>query len=1001
MDIVESLTARPGQTQESRPPEGLAPHFVDLEERSARELLEYAQRLARELQFIGARDGLTEAAGDWAPFFAGALPPRRDGSAAPHLALFAAFLKLYRIPRSTMNGITARHLEFFYRRVLGFSPLPPRPDRAHLLVELKKGAAPTALHPGHAFSAGKDASGAERLYAPLAETVIQHARVEALRSVFADPADGGTVRFAPRADSADGLGGALEGAQASWPPFGHAALPAAPIGFALAAPVLRLKEGERQVTLTLELDSPPAPSAAQALQERFECFLTGAQGWLGPYLPEAALAGSRLTLRIAIGAGEDAVVDYDPAKHRHAFATRAPVLQVLLRDEAAHRYSALRPLVVRAASLEVEAAGVRSLELESDAGPLDARRAFQPFGPQPVPGSRFLVGCAEALSKRLAELTLELYWLGLPEDFDALYAGYDVKRSESDFTVDVALRDATGQEALGGRGFALFRPREQDRVRLRFAPGAVPSAPATPGRARAQHIRALVAGGSAWTLQAARREWLRKPVLRFEAAAVPPPRAGFITLSLTNDFRHAEYRARLLQGRAPAFEPYTPALREIVLSYKAASGTAHLDDEAAFAGAEVEFFHVGAFGQRREHAWLRRQLAFVDDPRVPLLPAYEDEGELLIGLSGLAAGDSVSLLFKVAEGSADPDADQQPLHWAVLCDNYWKPLASGDALRDGTDGLLATGIVHATIPPQAGTLNSMLPAGLLWLKAAVRRQAGAVCALVAVAANAVEVERRAGGDSGRLWTPLPAGGIARLKTPVASVKSVAQPFASFGGTTLESQAGLNLRAAERLRHRGRCISAWDYERSVLAAFPEVRRVKCLPHSAANRNWLAPGRVLVVVVPDLRLRNAVDRLQPRVDAGTLSRIERHLRPRAPMRIEVQARNPRYERVRLDFRLRLRPGFEFNYYSGQVREALVAHLSPWAHDPGREISFGGVAYKSALLDFVEELPYVDYLTDFRMYHLRGMPEDAADVSEARATAPDAILVSDATHDIRPVP
>ena len=1001
MDIVESLTARPGQTQEGRPPEALAPHFVELEERSARELLAYAQRLAGELQFIDVRDGVAAPVGDWAPFFAGALPPARDGKCAPHLALFAAFLKLYRIPRSMMNGITARHLDFFYRRVLGFSTLPPRPDRAHLVIELKKGAARTALHPGHAFSGGKDASGSERLYAPLGETVIHHAKVQELRSVFVDPAEGGTVRFAPWANSADGLGASLQGPQPSWWPFGHAALDAAPVGFAVAAPVLRLKEGARIVRLTLELDGPPAPPAAQALQERFECFLTGAQGWLGPYRPEGVLDGSQLVLRIDLGAGEDAVVDYDPAKHQHAFAAKAPVLQVLLRDDGPHGYAALKPLVLRAARLQVEASGVRSLQLEGDTGPLDPRRAFQPFGTQPVPGSRFMVGYPEALSKKLSELALELHWLGLPDDFDALYAGYDVKRAESDFTADVALRDATVQEPLGGTGFALFQPREQGKVRLRFAPGAVPPAPLAPGRMRALHLRALAAGGSAWSLQAARRELLKKPVLRFDAAAAPQPRAGFVTLSLVNDFRHAEYRAKLLQGRAPPFEPCTPTLREVVLSYKATSETASLDDDTGFAGAQLEFFHVGPFGQRREHAWLRRQLVFVDDPRVPLLPAHEDEGELLIGLSGLAAGGSVSLLFKVAEGSADPDANPQPVRWAVLCDNYWKPLAAGDALRDGTDGFLSTGIVHATIPPQAGTLNSMLPAGLLWLKAAVHRQAGAVCALVGVAANAIEVERRAGSDGGGLWTPLPAGSIAKLKTPVASVKSVAQPFASFGGTTLESPAGLNLRAAERLRHRGRCITAWDYERMVLAAFPEVRKAKCLSHSAGNDAWLAPGHVLVVVVPDLRLRNAVDPLQPRADAATLERIERHLRSRAPMRIGVQARNPRYERVRLDFKLRLRSGFEFNYYSGQVSAALIAHLSPWASDPGREISFGGVAYKSALLDFVEELPYVDYVTDFSMYHLCGKPEDAADVSEARASAPDAILVSDAAHDIRPVP
>jgi len=37
---------------------------------------------------------------------------------------------------------------------------------------------------------------------------------------------------------------------------------------------------------------------------------------------------------------------------------------------------------------------------------------------------------------------------------------------------------------------------------------------------------------------------------------------------------------------------------------------------------------------------------------------------------------------------------------------------------------------------------------------------------------------------------------------------------------------------------------------------------------------------------------------------------------------------------------------------------------------------------------------------MYHLRGGADDFVDVNEARVTTPDAILVSDASHDIAPV-
>jgi hypothetical protein len=993
VDVLEILTARPGQTQEERLPDELAPHFADIEERRRDALYDFVKGFAAQVRFYEAEDAAGES--DWSNFFREKLAEARDGRAPPHLALLAAFLKLYRIPRCAMNSFTARHLDFFYRRVLGFAKLSPQPDRAHLLVELKKGAAPLEINPLHAFAGGKDAAGAELVYAPTGRTVINRAKVEELRSILVDAADGGSVRFAPKADSSDGLGGELPKEEPKWPPFGAPRaeeIPRAPVGFAVASPVLRMKEGVRRVTLGLELDFVPAGLTGPALEKRLEAFVTGQTRWLGPYPIDAALRGRALTLAFTVGAADEAVVDYDAAKHGHAFLAKAPVMQLLLRSEAPHGYDSLRPLMVSTAMLAVHVEGIRSLQLESDTGPLDPRRAFAPFGPQPVPGSRFLVGCAEPLSKRLSALTLEFRWLGLP-------AGV------TQANVKVALHDAGGWEIDPEAQYRLYAGLDNSVSRLRLSPtgtGVVVSD--TRAVPRAMHIGALAAGASEWLRKAAQRERLRMPVLGFAEAAVPQPREGVVTLKLATELGHASYRSQLLQGKAPAIEPYTPTLSEISLSYEASTERADLKsrEEAAFAGAGLGFFHVGCFGQRREHGYLRSRIPFVDDPRVSLFPAYEDDGELLIGLSGLGAGDSVSLLFKMAEGSADPEIDDPPaVHWAVLCDNYWKPLAGGDGVRDGTGGLLASGIVGVTIPAEATTQNSMLPSGLLWLKAAVRRDVGAVCSLLQVAANAIEVKRRSGGSAEtRLWTPLPHGRITRLKTPLAAVKAVLQPHATFGGTALESGDALNTRAAERLRHRNRCITAWDYERAVLAAFPEVRKVKCISHSAGHGAWLNPGHVLLVVVPDLRNRSAVDPLRPRADAGTLDRIEQHVRKLAPMHIGIQARNPRYEGIRLDFRVRFHAGFEFNFYSRELRRKLVEHLSPWARDPGQGLSFGGVVYKSALLDLVEDDETVDYVTDFRMYHLRGGPDDTVDVNEARATTPDAIFVSDASHDIAPV-
>ena len=92
---------------------------------------------------------------------------------------------------------------------------------------------------------------------------------------------------------------------------------------------------------------------------------------------------------------------------------------------------------------------------------------------------------------------------------------------------------------------------------------------------------------------------------------------------------------------------------------------------------------------------------------------------------------------------------------------------------------------------------------------------------------------------------------------------------------------------------------------------------------------------------------------------------------------------------------RRGRDFNYHRGLLSNEIVRFLSPWAFDAARPIGFGGRVYRSVLLHFVEELPYVDYLTSFRMLVQTGV--GLSETAEAVGSRPDAILVSDAAHNI----
>ncbi len=437
--IVESSISRPGQSQAERGAAELDPASAPVDDRSPEVLLGAVRNVASLVRFhryrraAGSTSEGIDDTGRWTT-----LLPRTDpslpawraanrGDVPPHFALLLTFLDLFGQAQRVANDITGRHLDFQYQDVLRLMPRAPVPDRAHVVLELKKGAPPVTIRPGDELSAGKDATGVELRYAPTGETVISAARVESLRSVYLDRGARGTVRVGPIADSSDGQGGALPSDDLAWQPFGQGPpqRPMAEVGFAIASPVLRMREGSRTVTLRLALSGgDPARLTPAALAGAFEVFFTGEKQWIEPDTVTAAFdAGQVLTFTLALSETAEGVVDYQPAVHGYAYGTGAPVVQLLLRgDRPDLGYLDLADVVVRSVSVAVDVDGVSGLAAESDAGAVDTKRAFLPFGAEGTAGSRLMVAAPEALAKKLTRITLHLEWTDAPGNFATRYS---------------------------------------------------------------------------------------------------------------------------------------------------------------------------------------------------------------------------------------------------------------------------------------------------------------------------------------------------------------------------------------------------------------------------------------------------------------------------------------------------------------------------------------------------------------------------------------------------
>ena len=887
----------------------------------------------------------------------------------PHYALFLAFLRLFEYARTEANTLSGRHLDLYYREILRLREKPAESGKSHLLVELAKQASSHLFAPGELFKAGKDDLGNEAYFANNRDFVANRAKVAALKTVYRHDTGGPEIppgdhtgRFfaSPLANSDDGQGAELASVDKSWHPFHNKVykqgklheikMPEAEIGFALASHYLLMAEGTRTVTLDIFIDAP-ADIALNNLKDDVVCLITTEKDWLKLDTPvsdcetlesgicdfEKMAKSDILRLIIKISGAEPAITPYVSKVHGYTFDTRLPILILKLKHSSkTYIYSQLENITIKGMDLTVKVDGLRTLAVSNDFGPIDTSKPFQPFGPSPIKNNALIVGSKEVFQKALKHASVNVEWLAEPAPY---------------------------------KTFPL--------VNIDFL---------EQGRWRPSDISPLDVGSVLYES----KKNLEYPVMDepdFDADEFynTEARHGFVRLKLTDDFGQPEYQENLLKylrketdSEEPDSPPVGPTMNGLWMNY-CASQTIDLNSAEAddFSVRQARFFHFVPFGQTEQHPFLNSA------DEVFLLPQFafqnkdgkkSSEAEFYIGITDLKPPQNLALLFQVVDGSADPLVVAPAIHWSYLSNNEWIPFKDNE-VDDQTGGLLDSGIITFAMPRAASATNTLLPAKMYWIRAAVATASDAVCRLITVAAQVLQATfTNKGNDPAFPAKVLQSGTITKLDQPNAAVKKITQPFATFGGRGKESSRAFYTRVSERLRHKDRAITLWDYERLVLAAFPQIYRAKCLNHTHYERSAngsgtyreLAPGHVTVVTIPKQQSQNRRNPLRPFTSLGLLKEIEFFLLKRLSCFVKLHVENPQFEEVRVNCCVRLNPGLDEVFYEKKLQEAIVRFLSPWAFSAKGNPSFGGKIYKSVLIDFMEELPYVDYMADFKLFH-----------------------------------
>jgi hypothetical protein len=668
-------------------------------------------------------------------------------------------------------------------------------------------------------------------------------------------------------------------------------------------------------------------------------------------------SGIDLILNCMLLPEDPAVVNYKEKVLIQRFQTSSPVIKVNLANTTqSYGYEILKACVVTKASIKIDVTGVENLILQNDQTVLPIGKNIQPFGFRPVKGSNFYIGSKEVFGKSPKTIGLNFKWHGLPEaasGFADQYAGYSANRNNQSFTAAVDFLDQKTWKPISA-GKSLFQGNN--------------SLPLSPDKT-------INLSGSAWNFIQS------NPELDSFSTWSPASNRGFLRFKLNSpDFGHKEYPlifATQALAETPSLpkEPYTPELQSVSLDYTS-------EENLNLKNSTWDsFFHIGAFGEAKISG---------QDGSSALLPNYSDEGELLIGLSDHQKSQNIQLLIQILDGSANPEKPVPPVKWSYLAGNNWKAFDKYALLTDETNGLIQSGLLAFAMPREADNSHTILTDQLTWLKASVPADSDAIPDFIAVLVQAIKTKFESNeNDPLRVGKAIPTETISKLKTGDSAINKIQQPFSSFGGKTAESSNDFYQRIAERIRHKQRAITAWDYEHLVLEEFSAVYQAKCLNHTSYDGDLtiyraLAPRNMTLVIISNVQNKNAIDPLRPKASVAQLGSIREFITSIYPPGVFLHVVNPVFEEIQVKTKVKFRSWADKNFFARKLEDDLKAFLSPWAFESDFDWTFSESLHSSVVLHFVEKLEYVDYLTCFELYHLVKNPVSGELLSRIRVEA-----------------
>jgi hypothetical protein len=911
----------------------------------------------------------------------------KSKSIEPNVALLLTFHKLYGYASEKMNKITSRQLDAYFKDMLKFTINNSIPNEIFLDVSVKDGVGNCEIQKESKLLAGVNGDGENIIYEVTEGVVANESfidkiigfemddRTDSSKMLTSSEVVPEVYLFSDKEDL-DVLKNGL--------------------GFGFSAPYLNLEEGHRKLSFTVvfanntmialrnqleeisQVDSDSLSIINDQIKSLFVVRYTGDEDWVDVNredvetsfrLEENGSLAEEITITVFINEIAPSIGVFDTPVEEDSVDV-FPEFEFYINPAFKHFIFPFGETKIIKIIVDIELLNIQNLLISNDFGEMDAEAPFQPFGSAPILGSTFYIGHRYLFNYPLLDIKLNIEWFGLPlidGGFGEHYELYEEIGGNDSFKVKIsALNDKEWFPYENKQVVDLFQtvPNDDDRDTVSLF-----------RRMNEFEVNDLMLTGN---------KMRKESNENYSSSSMN----GFIKLELCypfNAFGHddypnliRDYSIKNIKSKQKLYpnEPYTPTIKEISCEL-----TSRMEFNSTNE-SDYRLKHIYPFGSEQVSC------------NYSLLPSMKKGSTLIIALANLKDSSSISFFFKFNESIVD---DALKVSISGYDGKEWKVLENDNIIKDSTEMFHRDGVIKINKVDYIHQMDSIFSNEYTWFKFEtngfsfldvledIRPHAFKARCLSQDLLENENIEPHT---------------ITAFEIEQDGIDQLNQKFPSFGGIKKESPESFNIRASERLKHKGRAVNVEDVERLILNKFPEVYRCVCFPYRDRFES-ISPGEILVILVPALnRIKN--NTANALFSSTELNNVRAFLNIRCPLNTKLNIKNPSYERVRVKMNIRFKQGYDSKFYIKKLDKDIKSFISPFLYTNESNLDMSESIQSTRILNFIENLNYIEHILNFSLFHIvndkiinqNTAKLNSTEISPSKLTS---ILISDDHHDI----